>query len=148
MTALQRFNRNNGGTLARPPFAPLAPFSLLDDMLRDFGNVGFARMNDVEESDDAYVVSCDVPGVDPKDIQLSIEGDTLSVRAERKNANSTTVIEHAYTVRGIAPDKIEARCDKGVLTVTLPKAEAAKKRTIPVQAVGLPQGSSGSQEHE
>jgi HSP20 family protein len=129
MTALQRVN---GGALARPPF------SLIDEMLRDFGNVGFARaanvfLDDMQERDDAYVITCDVPGVDAKDIELSIEGDTVSVRAERKSARNTTLIEHTYTVSGVDAARADACCDKGVLTVTLPKAESAKKRTIPVR---------------
>lgn len=139
MTALQRVN---GGALARPPF------SLIDEMLRDFGNVGFARaratnvfLDDVQETEDAYVISCDVPGVDPKDIQLTIEGDTVSVRAERKTAHNTTLIEHTYTVSGVDAERADARCDKGVLTLTLPKAESAKKRIIPVR---LPERSESS----
>lgn len=142
MTALQRAN---GGALAR------TPFSLVDEMLRDFGTVGFARAanvflhDDVQETEDGYVITCDVPGVDSKDIELSVEGDTVFVRAERKDARNTTIIEHTYTVRGVDPSRADARCDKGVLTVTLPKAESAKKRTIPVR---LPERSPDQGEHE
>lgn len=134
MTALQRAN---GGVLARPPVSQ-SPFALMDEMLRDFGNVGFARAtklfhDGVQETDDGYVLTCDVPGVDAKDIELTVEGDTVYVRAERKSANDTTIIEHTFSLSGVDAEKADARCDKGVLTITLPKREAAKKRTIQVR---------------
>lgn len=99
---------------------------------------------------DAYVTSDDliivaqVPGLSPEDVEITIEGDTLSIKGEFKTPaeNADYMIqERSYgtfcrTLRlniPVQPDKAEAVFDKGVLVLTIPKAEEVKPKAIKVK---------------
>jgi HSP20 family protein len=94
-----------------------------------------------------FVVHFDLPGVDPESIDLNVERNVLTVRAERRptangEAVETLVSERAYGVfsrqlflgETLETDRIEASYDAGVLTVRIPMAEQAKPRKIEVSA--------------
>jgi HSP20 family protein len=101
---------------------------------------------DVEETDKEVVVKADLPGIDEKDINLTIQDGILSLRGEKKKRTGERenyhVMERSYgsfqrSIRlpeTINEDKVEARFDKGVLTVTPPKrpelVKAQKKIAI------------------
>ena len=100
---------------------------------------------DVRETKDEVVLSFDVPGMAEKDIQLSMTGDLLSVRGERKfdrNESNDTYhrVERVYgkferTVQLAMPvqtDKVKATYRDGVLEVKLPKVEEVKPREIKI----------------
>ena len=100
---------------------------------------------DVRETKDEVVLSFDIPGMTEKDIQLSITGDLLTVRGERKfdrNESSDTFhrVERVYgkferTVQLAMPvqtDKVKATYREGVLEVKLPKVEEVKPREIKI----------------
>jgi HSP20 family protein len=84
--------------------------------------------------------------VDEKDIAVSISGDILTIKGEKKKEEEEKD-EHHYRVEryygsfersfriptGVKADKIDATFDKGVLKVTVPKAEEAKKKEIAVK---------------
>lgn len=102
---------------------------------------------DVEETDEAFVLHTEVPGVPPEDIQLSLDEGVLTVRGERRFYNDRTDdgfrrIERSFgafhrAVRLPGPvdaQHIEATCANGVMTVTVPKAEEAKPRRIEVKS--------------
>ncbi len=89
---------------------------------------------DVKENEKEIVVKADLPGMDEKDINLTIHNGVLSLRGEKKSEHADErdnyhVMERSYgsfqrSIRlpeTIDEDKAEARFDKGVLTVTLPK---------------------------
>ncbi len=98
---------------------------------------------------DAYVTPEDIvivanmPGVKPEDVDIMLEGDTLTIRADRpaplENVNYV-IQERSYgtyqrTLSINVPvdaDKAEARFDNGLLTLTIPKAEAARPKQIQV----------------
>lgn len=96
------------------------------------------------ETEGAWLLTVDVPGFTEKDIQLSLHGEQLTLRGERKQDETEGWSVHRVE-RGamqfervltlptmVAPDGVSASVQDGVLLVTLPKAEAAKPRTIPV----------------
>ena len=102
---------------------------------------------DVTEGKDAITVKAEVPGVDPKEITVSLEGDVLTIKGEKEEKKEDKDerqhrIERTYgafvrTVRLPAPvdgGKVNATFKNGVVTVTLPKAPGAKGTTIPVKA--------------
>ncbi len=102
----------------------------------------------VYETDDALVVKANVPGVEEKEVDISLEGRTLTVKAEhreteKKKEKKTVVYRQARQARyiytttipcPIKPDKAKAELKNGVLTITLPKAEEAKPKKIAVKA--------------
>ncbi|MFP5259513.1 MAG: Hsp20/alpha crystallin family protein [Acidobacteriota bacterium] len=120
------------------------PFGLgnLAPMFRD---AGFPAV-DVSEADGLVTVKAELPGLDPKDVTISVENDRLLLRGEKKfedeeKKDNYHRIERAYGSfsRTIPlPGKVKeaeakARFDKGVLTVTLPRDAAEATRTIPIE---------------
>ena len=104
---------------------------------------------DMYETDDAIIVKSAIPGIKPKDLDVSIVGDTLTIKGETKSEEE--VKEEHYIRRErrhgsfcrslaiplpIVTDKAEAEFEDGVLTLTLPKAEEVKPKAIKVSAKG------------
>jgi HSP20 family protein len=87
-------------------------------------------------------VRADLPGVDPKDVEVSLDGTELVIRGERKSEHSEKggyrevrygKFERRFTVpRGIDAEKAVARYENGVLTLALPLPEAPKAKRITV----------------
>jgi len=101
---------------------------------------------DVEEDDKQYIIKADLPGVDPKDVEISVVDNALVVRGEKKeereekNKNYHRVerfegqfFREIPLPRGIDLDKIKAKDANGVLTVTIPKKAEAQPKKITVQ---------------
>jgi HSP20 family protein len=96
---------------------------------------------DVSESDDALEVSAELPGMDEKDIEVSLENGLLTVKGEKKAESEQKEKDYYVTERRygsfrrsfhlpdtVDEDKVQAKFDKGVLRVILPKvAEAGHK---------------------
>ncbi len=97
-------------------------------------------------STDEAVLTTEIPGIDPKSVEISVAGGTVSLKGARKEeaADGTTchrrerwygqfskTIELPFNVEAEA---VEARFRKGVLQVTLPKAQADRPRTIKVKS--------------
>jgi len=101
---------------------------------------------DISERKNDFLIKAELPGVDEKDIAVSISGDLLTIKGEKKKEEEEKD-EHHYRVEryygsfersfriptGVKADKIDATFDKGVLKVTVPKAEEAKKKEIAVK---------------
>lgn len=100
---------------------------------------------DVFEEKDSVKILAELPGVKPEDVKLSLENNLLTIRGEKKQqAEERTERVHRYErsygafERSFAlpstvdPDKISASFQNGILTVTVPKAERARPREIPV----------------
>jgi HSP20 family protein len=103
---------------------------------------------DAYATEDALVLKADVPGLKPEDIQVTLEGDTLTIRGEFQNTldksgNGKNFLmrervygkfERTVTINTpIDATKVEATFENGVLTLTLPKTEAVKPRQIAVK---------------
>jgi HSP20 family protein len=110
---------------------------------REFRN-NWSLPIDAYATADAIVLKADVPGVKPDDIQITLEGDTLTIRGEFKSSTDEKnylirervagKFERSLTVSTpIDTAKVEATFENGVLTLTLPKAEAVKPRQIAVK---------------
>lgn len=129
-----------------------SPFSLLNDMDRFFsqfnapekGLMSFSPAVDVQEQDDHFLISMDLPGLSSKDVNIEVLEDRLVVSGERKDERRTKEgrserfygkFERAFTLpAGSDAGKIEARFENGVLEVAVPKAEAAKPRKVEIRA--------------
>lgn len=96
---------------------------------------------DVTEDDKAFKIAAELPGMDEKDIEVTIDDDRLLLKGEKRQekeekGKNTFVSERSYgsfqrafaLPSGIDRDKIAADFSKGVLTVTLPKSAEAQKR--------------------
>jgi HSP20 family protein len=107
----------------------------------------WAPMLDVSETKDAMVVTAEVPGVDPKEIEIALTGDLLTLKGEKEKAKEEKEehyhrVERTYgtflrTIRlpmAVDGSKVTATFKNGVLVVTLPKTPAAKGTMIPVKA--------------
>ena len=137
-------------TLTRSPTngAALRPFPagldrLFDEMTRDLGAAAeFSPPLDVTEAEGAWTVRAELPGVAAEDVEVSVTGSVLTIRGEKKkDPESPARSERRYGkfVRSLEfpsdldGGKVEARSKHGVLTVTLPKAEASRPRTVAVK---------------
>ena len=93
-----------------------------------------------------FVVQLDVPGVEPSSIDLTIEKNVLTVRAERQAPTAEgsewlvnerpqgSFTRQLFLGEGLDTERVEASYDQGVLTVTVPVAEAAKPRKVEIAA--------------
>jgi HSP20 family protein len=101
---------------------------------------------DAYANEDAIVLTADVPGLKPEELEVTLEGDTLTIRGELKSRpedrnyllreRATGHFERVLTINTpIDSGKVEATFEDGVLTLTLPKAEAVKPKQIAVKAV-------------
>ena len=101
---------------------------------------------DIYESENELVFKADIPDIDPKEVGIQLENGTLTLKGERKfeqekKSKGFHRIERGYGsfVRAFSlpdtvdPEKVKADYKNGVLTVTVPKKEIAKPKTINVQ---------------
>ncbi len=114
----------------------------------DVGGVDFAPRVDTAETDSAYEVTAELPGVNEKDIKIALGDNVLSIsgekKAEREEKNKDYVMsersygafKRAFTLPdNVDAEKIAAKFEKGVLKVTLPKTTPtpSKQREIPIK---------------
>jgi HSP20 family protein len=125
------------------------PFRELDRVFEQFtgtaGRPGVMYL-DAERDGDWFNVYFDLPGVDPDSIDLTVERNVLSVKAERKPSHregvETVISERPVGVftrqlflgETLDTDNLEARYDDGVLTLRIPVSEQAKPRKISIGA--------------
>ncbi|MGI5132112.1 Hsp20/alpha crystallin family protein [Pseudonocardia sp. CA-107938] len=129
------------------------PFRELDRLTQQvFGTTGTwsrptAMPMDAYRDGDQFVVAFDLPGVDPEGIELDVERNVLTVKAERRPVSSGEQVEMQVAERPLGvfsrqlflgdtldTDHIDAHYDAGVLTLRIPIAERAKPRKISISA--------------
>ena len=100
---------------------------------------------DIAETADSITVKAELPGLEAKDIEVTLSGDLLTIKGEKKKEEEKKNEKYHSTERfhgmfersfglpaGVKMDKVEAKFDKGVLTITLPKTEEAKTKEIKI----------------
>jgi len=110
-----------------------------------FDGGGLSLPTDMIEAKDNVIVKMSAPGVKPEDIDISVVGDTLTIKGETKSEGQFEEGSYIRKERrygafqrtlslpaSVASDKAKAEFENGVLTLTLPKAEEAKPKSIKV----------------
>lgn len=137
------------------PFGGRAPFWALrnemDNLLSRFSGDGgltqaFDAVLDMSETDNEIEVRLDVPGIQPEEIEVEVTGNTLLITGERKEEKeekgrtyhrierSSGSFSRSMTLPcEVESDQVEAQCDNGVLTITLPKSNLSKPHKIIVK---------------
>jgi HSP20 family protein len=118
------------------------PFSIM----REGGSAWSSPAIDMYQTDNEVVVKAALPGIKADEVQINVTSDVLTIKGEMKHKEekddkSWHIREHRWgaferSVRlptGVISDKAKADFDNGVLTITLPKAEEMKPRTITVR---------------
>ncbi|MBW2407432.1 MAG: Hsp20/alpha crystallin family protein [Deltaproteobacteria bacterium] len=127
----------------------------MDDLFnRIFGEtslskIGFGKWQplvDISETDTDVIVKAELPGIDAKDVDVSITGDRLIIKGEKqqekeeKEENRYRSERYYGTYQRVIDlptlveeDKTEATYKKGILTITLPKVEKVKKKQIKIK---------------
>ena len=138
------------------PFGELSSFRGEMDRLQDklFGERPFVRAFteewsptvDISETKDKLLIKAELPGLEAKDVNVSISGDLLIIKGEKEKEEEEKD-EHYHCIErcygsfqrsfrlpvNVQGDKVEAAFDKGVLKITLPKVEEAKKKEIAIK---------------
>ena len=102
---------------------------------------------DVSETGDKITVKAEIPGMEAKDIEISMVGDTLTIKGEKKaereeKEENYHMVERSYGTfcramklpAPVDPDKVEATYKNGLLTMVLPKKEEVKPKAIEIKA--------------
>lgn len=101
---------------------------------------------DLYRQGDHYVLEADLPGIDPGSVDIDVDGQLLTIRAQRtmhgrdgvkwltREREGGSFLRQLNLGQGIALDKISAHYNNGVLSVIIPVSEKAKPRRIEVQA--------------
>jgi len=135
-------------TIMSNPFEVLSQFDRLASGAFDTGRAPRLMPVDLFREGDQYVLSADLPGIDPSSVDLDVDGQLLTIRAERHAPASEQVkwLAHErpygsymrqFTLgNGVDADKITANYEHGVLSVIVPVAERSKPRKIEVASTG------------
>jgi HSP20 family protein len=148
--------RRTGRTFER--WEPLSEFEQVTERMRrlldqtfggDWSSVlkeagGWSPLVDIEETDDAYVLEAELPGVQRGDVNIEVVGNELAITGEIKERERKGVLRRhtrrtgRFVSRVTLPDQVdsdsvEANLKDGVLSVRVPKAERAQRRKIEVK---------------
>ena len=107
---------------------------------------GWEPTMDITETKSDLIVKAELPGIDPKEIDISLTGDTLTIKGEKQQEKEEKEenyyrIERSYgifsrTIKlpvSVQNDRIKASYQHGVLKITLPKSEEAKQKQIKIK---------------
>lgn len=129
----------------------------IDDLFRRFFSgereesdqlsvTGWMPAMEVFEREGQYVIRADVPGIDPKEVEVSVLDDALTIKGERKKSHEVKEKESYYSEtaygrferrlalpKGIDPEKITARFENGVLEVSVALPQMATGKKVPIE---------------
>jgi len=137
------------------------PWNLLNNLQKELTNPEYNRFNDedttattanwappvdISEDERTFTLLADIPGVEPKDIDISMEKGVLTIKGERQSEDAKENESYRRTERNSGQfyrrftlpdsadsDKIEAKSEHGVLKIIIPKQEVAVSRKIEVK---------------
>jgi len=144
------------------PFRELAPFREFERMRREMDRLWdsfferrparteeegeFLPALDLAETDNELVVKCEVPGLEPKDIDISLSDGMLTIKGEKKQEREEKqadyhLVERSYGTftrsiqlpKEVQSEKISASYKNGILRITLPKSGGAQKKEIKIK---------------
>ena len=148
--------------MAEKELTPWRPFTELSSLRREMDRLwenffgerpltriwgrGWAPSLDISETKDNFVVKAEVPGVDAKDIDISLTGDVLTIKGEKKQEKEEKEEDYHLIERGygsfsrsvrlpaeVESGKIKAAYKDGILSITLPKSEKAKAKEVKIK---------------
>jgi HSP20 family protein len=119
--------------------------SVLDGAIADGGAVPWVPVADIEETEDAWLVEAELPGVKNSDINVGVEDDEVAIHGEIKERERKGILRRRtrpvgrFELRVRVPgsldaDRVEAKLHDGVLTVRIPKAAESQPKRIEVQS--------------
>jgi len=146
LNSLSRWNPANPNLVARDPFFRLFDtFFNQDNLNEDVASRAWVPSVDIQETEDAYRLTAELPGLTRDDINITLENNVLRLSGERKfekdvQKESYHRIERSYgnftrsfaLPQQVSSDKVLAAFENGLLTITVPKAEQAKPRKIAI----------------
>lgn len=102
---------------------------------------------DLRETDESYIVSADLPGIDPSDVEITLDRGMLTIKGERKSEEwdesdkvyrrerTSGCFSRSMGLPGeVDEENVNAAFDKGVLTITLPKSAKSLPRKIAIES--------------
>ncbi len=160
--SLLRRNKGQGGQMQRRSGYPMDRFRsdidklfnrFMEDFMPEEENMwrypvsGFGAVTDLAETDKELTVKVELPGVDPKDVDVSVEGNMLRISGEKKEQQEEKDKHYYYTERQFGSfqrniqlpesadaDNVNADFKDGVLTVTVPKKAESQAKRIEVNS--------------
>ena len=153
MNAIIKRGPTGALTMVRPFYRPFGLMDEVERMARDIwdswrpvASTSFMPRLDIYEEKDELVIKAELPGVRKQDLDINLEGDILTIKAEKKSeeiAEDATYYSRerhfGQFSRSISlpfyvdADKISATFKSGILAIRLPKAEEAKSRHVEVK---------------
>ncbi|MBF0279898.1 MAG: Hsp20/alpha crystallin family protein [SAR324 cluster bacterium] len=124
--------------------------TIFDEFFKSFDegeqrSASFSPRIDIKEDENAYHVSVEVPGIDKKDVEVSLKENILTIKGEKKQENSKKEEGYSWTERSYGsfrrtvrlPDaaqggEVAANMENGILAITLPKAKQPEKKQITI----------------
>jgi len=138
------------GRLFREAFAPFSGETELSTR-------AWAPAVDIFETNNDIVLKAELPGVDPKDVEVRVEDNTLYLKGERKFEKEVKEqnyhrVERSYGTfarsfslpNSISADKVKAEFKDGLLSITMPKREEAKPKTVKIDVAASEPAKSQS----
>jgi len=145
MAALVRWNPN-GGMALRPFFRPFSLLEEVEEMARTAFETGLVPKLDMYEDGKELVVKAELPGIRKKDLDIKLDGDTLTIKAEKKAEKEAGEGKHHTRERSfgqyfrhitlparVDAEKISATLKKGLLEIRMPKAETPEAKQIEIK---------------
>jgi len=146
--------RRGSAPQARQPWDPFRELADLQERMNqlwesawggDPADAVWSPLVDIEETEDAWLVEADLPGVRKEDIKIELSDSELEISGEvrererkgvlRRRTRRTGRFEYRVTLPGdFDADKVEASLNQGVLTVRIPKPERSRPRRIEIRS--------------